>query len=821
MHRQFTPYYPQLCRAYLERFVDIVKHRRRIEQWDIEASAQEVMFWKETERALNDLLQDFITDLDDVDGDRVERLRVVDPSAAAASASASIRTPTIPASDKTREDDLESLPDPRVRGVDDSLPPPPVAKSMPASDALPPPLPPFDMMSPPPATMQTFTGTAIGVQHLPPESVKSPVEAIRSPVSTVKAPADMNHTDSRGGGHETSKPSSAFMFSAERQQVRAALLKSADREPSTDPGRPTVYQALTGPHADVWLDLIEAEMARLGSLKSWEVVDWAAPGLEAVRERQSPLTGHFSLKISPDDSGVLRQVHLSVKEQSPSHQPTLMSLRTMLAAMCQRRYRGHECQLVQFDYVNPWLNQPVSEDEVIYVLQPPGLAVHPHGMVEPVYKLRRALYAVDSVRDSWAHSARTCLEGAGLTTIEGSPGMFFHKQLAVGVAVYVDEIVCLGKSEDIEEVRELLHSVLCLRNPGPLQRIGTVEIRPKLWYVELSQAAEIQRLLFRLGVDGKGASHVTLPMTPVSNSKLAAQVMGSGTGNGKGFGIGFDTGGVGVSEASTEPYLSINKQQWYLYTYNKLKSFAHATRPDIAYALLRLSPRTRETIKSEDYAALWRLLFYLKRTLNSALAIGPGSGMATPGAGGVGDVDQLRVHASVAPTPIVTVGTPRYIGGGALMLGHSLVHWYWSFIKEDPADLHEATFINTAQSVYQASNLRQLLHVLCPDAPRAIHASATAAVAERAPHMVVSDSVAVEELLSQFERDTFSTDATIGRCYRYVRSRTHPRSLDHLFTLMPATLDEQSIARGLVTNLDRDLFLAWHAKIGLRSPAET
>lgn len=843
LHRQFLPYYPSLCETYLERFINTIKHRKRLEFWAPETAAHELSLWKGTEVALNALLRDFVTDVDRADylvGETHGRT----PYSLAQERGTPTPTPPTPAVPQppavhtpSDAEDLVSLPDPRPGSSPPTphvdLTPPAATRSQPAPAPSPPlpPLPPFI-----PVTSD--------------DSAPAPVPRPASP--PVLAGVD------------------------EHRSLRVALLATAERDVSSDPARPSMRQAIGGPQSSAWLKLLKSEMHRMEENDTWELVDWAAPALAPVRETQSLLTPKFIFKSSPavldgmesehdgtstgTGTGALRQVYLSVREHAPTGQPQLLSLRGMLAALSQKRTRGQECQLYQFDYINPWLLLPLeSEEPAVYVSQPHGFAVHPMGMREPVYKLRRTLYGLETkLTVPWHQLAQRALEPLGLSPVEGNPGVYFHSGYGVMVGLYVDDLVCLGGASEIHSVVAILQDRLHVRNGRPLHRLGTLEVEHHLSTMHLSQKSEIQRLLTRLGIEGADPAGVTLPPTPVSSKDLGPIPPTT-----SGLETWFDNlhlseshAGVGSlppgSAAESEISLSQTKKHWYNYVYNTLKGFAHATRPDLAYALLRLSPRARATISKEDYAALWRLLFYLKRTARLSLIIGPAradaylssshplsAGSARDSASSpyylyAGEVQQklhhaattahehLTVHCSVGLTPLKGLPTtPAHVGGATVYLGRSLVHWYFSFLKDDPANITEASYINAAQAVYQTTHLRNLLSLACPE----VHHGPL--LGGNMPQLYVSDARAVADLLDPTGRLYPSSkdvllhgrDVTIGRCYRFVRSKTFPISKDRFMDLNDVTAGSPSLARGLVEGgVKKEIFWGWRDDWGLLAP---
>lgn len=416
--------------------------------------------------------------------------------------------------------------------------------------------------------------------------------------------------------------------------------------------------------------------------------------------------------------------------------------------------------------------------------QPHGFAVYPKDMSEPVYKLHRGLWGLEPVQTSWSQLAREQLIKVGFQPVEGNEGTYYHVNHGVVLGLNVDEVVCTGRLSDIRLVESLLEPTLQLHNGRPLHRLNSLEIELKYDSVSISQAHDIKRLLTRLSIDGPDPVGTTLPVTPVSRTVVGSTI---------------DAQGI-------KPSVSLTKRNWYTYTYNKLKNFARTTRPDLSYALLRLSPRAREAITTEDYAAMWRLLFYVKRTVNATLVLGsdtPGSLTVPP----TTHSGRLTIHASTAPTPVQVKDTPNFIGGAAIYLGTSLVHWHSSFIKESPANLSEASMINAAQIVYQVSHVRHLLDALNIEVQH---------VHDSLPQLYLSDPVAVAQLLEPHgKRDP--NDTPISRCYRYLRGQTFPISRDRFLELNDVTPNAPSLTQGLVKHLDRETFFHWrsHARVGL------
>lgn len=285
LHRQFTPYHPELCETYLARFVDIIKHRKRLDHWNEKVAAHELELWKRTERELTMLLSDFITAIDRNEHAANSRLSAFETPS---------ETPVL--EPVSRAMDQASLPDPDSR----------------------PPIPQDDTNSVhPPVYARAPTPTTLPVEAPPPPTVQSEGLPPTSSVTTAPPPSTDEH-----------------------RSLRVALLATAEHnDTSYDPSRPSVHQAVSGSNSNTWLGLIKAEMRRLEQMQSWELVDWAAPDQTTVRETQSLLTPQFIFKASlgRGNEVLSQQVHLGVREQAPMGGLSLMSLRTMMAAYCQKR----------------------------------------------------------------------------------------------------------------------------------------------------------------------------------------------------------------------------------------------------------------------------------------------------------------------------------------------------------------------------------------------------------------------------------------------------------------------------------------------------
>ena len=115
------------------------------------------------------------------------------------------------------------------------------------------------------------------------------------------------------------------------------------------------------------------------------------------------------------------------------------SNRTILAFAAQE-----ELIVYQMDVVTAFLNGHLEEE--IYIEQPEGCIVP--GNEAKVLKLRRSIYGLKQSPRCWNKVFSDYLEGIGLTQSEADPCIYIKLEPFVILAVYVDDLIIMTKSED-------------------------------------------------------------------------------------------------------------------------------------------------------------------------------------------------------------------------------------------------------------------------------------------------------------------------------------------------------------------------------------
>ncbi|KAL0286293.1 UNVERIFIED_CONTAM: Retrovirus-related Pol polyprotein from transposon TNT 1-94 [Sesamum radiatum] len=344
----------------------------------------------------------------------------------------------------------------------------------------------------------------------------------------------------------------------------------------------TYVEAITSIDSGFWKEAIKNELDSIMTNHTWDLVDLP------IGSKPIKCKWIFKKKIKPDGSidkfkARLVVVGYTQKEgidyfDTYSPVTKIATIRTLVAISAINGLMIH-----QMDVKTAFLNGDLEEE--IYMEQPEGFIVP--GLERKVCKLRKSLYGLKQAPKQWYEKFDRSLLSNGYKT-NASDTCVYTKLCGcdfVIICLYVDDMLIFGSNlQVINETKSFLNSQFDMKDLGEADVILGVKIRKTENGFSLCQSHYIEKILKKFGC------HDEIPVrTPYDPSACLKKNKGDS-----------------VSQAD---YAKIIGSVMFLMNY---------TRPDIAYAVSRLSRYTHNPNK-DHWDALRRLLRYLKGTMNLCL----------------------------------------------------------------------------------------------------------------------------------------------------------------------------------------------------------
>ena len=256
----------------------------------------------------------------------------------------------------------------------------------------------------------------------------------------------------------------------------------------------------------------------------------------------------------------------------------ITSIRTLIAIAAVYNFDIH-----QMDVKTTFLNGEL--DEEIYMEQPEGFVLK--GQESKVCKLVKSLYGLKQAPKQWHEKFDHTLLTHGFKINESDKCVYIksNDKTCVIVCLYVDDMLIMGSNKDvINKTKKMLNSSFDMKDLGQADVILGIQIKRNSEGYVLTQSHYAEKILRRFGqFDCKPAA------TP------------------------FDAGCK--LEKNKGDAIS---QLEYSQVIGSLMYLMNSTRPDLAYAISRLSRYTSNPAQ-EHWDALVRVLRYLKNTLDYGL----------------------------------------------------------------------------------------------------------------------------------------------------------------------------------------------------------
>jgi hypothetical protein len=433
----------------------------------------------------------------------------------------------------------------------------------------------------------------------------------------------------------------------------------------------SLAEAQKRPDWPLWEKAIEEELATLRAAGTWEVVD-EPKGVNVVGSK-------WVFKAKKDASGNVVRYKARLVAQGFSQVPgvdyfdtfapvaRLASIRTVLAFAAEKNF-----ETGQIDIKGAYLNGKLTEDEVIFMKQPPGYAeVGGDGKVK-VLRLWKTLYGLKQAGRRWYQMLVRIMSKLGFSRCGGDQAVFFRRcektNVLIIVLVHVDDCSIVGNTKTlVARFKFEMAKFVDITDLGELHWILGIEVRRirEERKLLLSQKSYIDSILRRYGFED--LKPITTPMDP--NVRLTS-----------------------AQSPSTTEEIAAMRNVPYHEAVGSLMYATLGTRPDICFAVQSVS-RFNSKPGLVHWEAVKRIFRYLKGTRDLWL----GYGGVTKEMVGYADAD-----GSMGEDRKAISGYAFMINGGAVS---------WSAKRQEIISLSttESEYIAATYAAKEALWLRQLI----------------------------------------------------------------------------------------------------------------
>src|SRR6202522_3449770 len=433
----------------------------------------------------------------------------------------------------------------------------------------------------------------------------------------------------------------------------------------------SLAEAKSWPDWPLWEKAIEDELMTLKSAGTWEVVD-APVGVNIVGSK-------WVFKAKKDAAGNVVRYKARLVAQGFSQVPgvdyfdtfapvaRLASIHTVIAFAAAEDY-----ETGQIDIKGAYLNGELTNDEVIFMRQPPGYEEVGADGRKRVMRLRKTLYGLKQAGRRWYHKLVEIMSKLGFSRCGGDQAVFFRRcettNVLLIVSVHVDDCSIVGKTKALIACFKVeIAKFVEITDMGELHWILGIEVRRirEERKILLSQKSYIDSILRRYNFDD--LKPVSTPMDP--NTRLTS-----------------------AQSPSTTEELGAVRNIPYHEAVGSLMYATLGTRPDICFAVQTVS-RFNSKPGLAHWEAVKRIFRYLKGTKELWLGYG---GVARELVGFV-DAD-----GSMGEDRRAISGYAFIINGGAVS---------WSAKRQEIISLSttESEYIAATYAAKKALWLRQLI----------------------------------------------------------------------------------------------------------------
>ncbi|KAI3728566.1 hypothetical protein L6452_17204 [Arctium lappa] len=347
----------------------------------------------------------------------------------------------------------------------------------------------------------------------------------------------------------------------------------------------TYHEAVTSSEGPQWKEAINSEIESILQNHTWELVD-LPPGCKPLGYRWI-----FKRKMKADGSIDKYKERLVIKryrqkeglDYFDTYSPVtrITSIRLVLAIAAIRNLQIH-----QMDVKTAFLNGDLEEE--IYMEQPEGFVAL--GQENKVCKLIKSLYGLKQAPKQWHQKFDQAMLERGFKINECDKCVYMKDTTHgyVILCLYVDDMLIIGSDDKmIKSTKDMLKSKFDMKDLGLADVILGIKITRTQNGMVLNQTHYVDKILEKFN-----EGDTSIARTPIDTSQHLSKNRGEG-----------------VKQVE---YSRIIGSLMYLMSY---------TRPDLAYAVSRLSRYTSNP-SLEHWKSITRLLRYLRYTREYGLHYG-------------------------------------------------------------------------------------------------------------------------------------------------------------------------------------------------------
>ena len=497
-----------------------------------------------------------------------------------------------------------------------------------------------------------------------PSEPEIPVKRIRKPTAKIKeimegraVTSDLPNAPKFTVGTQLPSTSDAPVDVLEAEEsddwmmvMEGAMMAQTSEMEALEP--PSLAAAKKSPDWPAWEKAIYEELEVLKAAGTWKSVD-PPSGANIVGSK-------WVFRAKKDAAGVVVRYKARLVAQGFSQVPgvdyfdtfapvaRLSSIRTVLAIAAAQNLEIH-----QIDIKGAYLNGELTDDEVIYMKQPPGYPVSPNS--NEVLRLLKTLYGLKQAGRRWYQRLVRIMESLGFKRCDVDQAVFYRRKgsTLIIVLVHVDDCTIAGTSITlILRFKTEIAKFVAITDLGELNWILGIEVKRirENRTIHLSQKSYIESMLRRYSFDD--LKPVSLPME--TSIRLTS-----------------------AQSPTTTQQIAHMRNIPYQEAVGSLIYASLGTRPDITYAVQTVSCFSKNPGQAH-WEAVKRIFRYLKGTKELWLSYG-------------GEEKELRGYADADGS----MAEDRHaISGYAFLLHGGAVSW--------AAKRQEIVSLSTTESEYVA-----------------------------------------------------------------------------------------------------------------------
>lgn len=369
-----------------------------------------------------------------------------------------------------------------------------------------------------------------------------------------------------------------FLVEGNRTQVlnKIPILLMVDNDPKT------FRDAMSCRDASFWKEAIDEEMNSLISNNTWIITD-LPQGSKPIRSKWV-----FRRKYNTDGSTQAFKARLVAKgftqregvDYFDTYAPVarISSIRVLIALASI-----HNLIIHQMDVKTAFLNGDLNEE--LYMEQPEGFVLPRNE--KKVCKLIKSLYGLKQAPKQWHEKFDYAILAFGFKHNSADRCIYSKvtKDFIVIISLYVDDLLIFSNNIiGIQETKGYLKSSFNMKDLNEVDTILGIKIKKHDSGYVLNQSHYFKKLLEsyqHLGIKETSSPYDSSIKFPENNNKIVAQL----------------------------EYASVIGSLMYA---------MHSTRPDLAFAVCKLSRYTSKP-STEHWKAIIRLLGYIQKTINYGL----------------------------------------------------------------------------------------------------------------------------------------------------------------------------------------------------------